>query len=311
MSELEFLEHYNKKILKHGDNQEVLLKSLGKLDQVRVTIDLLAQTGVGKTVSALKKKYGDSEIGTLSRDLVAKWKASVAKEEEDRENEESEEVVENGNDDPMLPSSEYSVPEYVPSRISTVEANKANSADENIREKGDDEEQYSRKSKKKKSHRERSEDRESNRSDKTHKHKKDKEREKKQKHSEREKDKESRSSSSSSKDKDHKRKSSHRDRHRENDVKTKESRQDKKCDINEASDQGDRNKHKTDNARHGIHGNQGELKHKSEEKHSRSKHNDLSSFDMFSKPSLEHKEEKASSRKSWRRRTRRIPWRIF
>ena len=42
MSELEFLEHYNKKILKHGDNQEVLLKSLGKLDQVRVTIDLLA-----------------------------------------------------------------------------------------------------------------------------------------------------------------------------------------------------------------------------------------------------------------------------
>ena len=248
-------------------------------------------------MSALKKKYGDSEIGTVSRDLVAKWKASVAKEEEDRENEESEEVVENGNDDPMLPSSEYSVPEYVPSRISTVEANKASSADENILEKGDDEEQYSRKSKKKKSHRERSEDRESNRSDKTHKHKKDKEREKKQKHSEREKDKESRSSSSSSKDKDHKRKSSHRDRHRENDVKTKESRKDKKCDINEASDQGDRNKHKTDNARHGIHGNQGELKHKSEEKHSRSKHNDLSSFDMFSKPSLEHKEEKASSRK--------------
>ena len=42
MSELEFLEHYNKKILKHGDNQEVLLRSLGKLDQVRVTIDLLA-----------------------------------------------------------------------------------------------------------------------------------------------------------------------------------------------------------------------------------------------------------------------------
>ena len=42
MSELEFLEHYNKKILKYGDNQEVLLKSLGKLDQVRVTIDLLA-----------------------------------------------------------------------------------------------------------------------------------------------------------------------------------------------------------------------------------------------------------------------------
>ena len=36
-------------------------------------------------MSALKKRYGDSEIGTLSRGLVAKWKASVAIEEEERE----------------------------------------------------------------------------------------------------------------------------------------------------------------------------------------------------------------------------------
>lgn len=304
MSELEFLEHYNKKIQKHGDNPDVLLRSLGKLDQVRVTIDLLAQTGVGKTVSALKKRYGDSEIGTLSRDLVAKWKASVAIEEEERENEESEEVAENGNDDPRL-SPEYSVPEYVPTRISTEEARKASSEDENNREKGDnsqDEEKYSKKSKKKKSHRERSEEGESHRSDKSHKHKKDKEREKekKHKHSEREKEKESRSSSSSrDKEKEQKRKSSHRDRHREDDVKTKEIKKEKKCDIKEESDQGDRNKHRNDDARHGIHDNQRELKHvsKSEVKHSRSKHHDLSSFDMFSKPSLEDNEEKTSSRK--------------
>lgn len=304
MSELEFLEHYNKKIQKHGDNPDVLLRSLGKLDQVRVTIDLLAQTGVGKTVSALKKRYGDSEIGTLSRDLVAKWKASVAIEEEERENEESEEAAENGNDDPRL-SPEYSVPEYVPTRISTEEARKASSEDENNREKGDnsqDEEKYSKKSKKKKSHRERSEEGESHRSDKSHKHKKDKEREKekKHKHSEREKEKESRSSSSSrDKEKEQKRKSSHRDRHREDDVKTKEIKKEKKCDIKEESDQGDRNKHRNDDARHGIHDNQRELKHvsKSEVKHSRSKHHDLSSFDMFSKPSLEDNEEKTSSRK--------------
>ena len=262
------------------------------------------QTGVGKTVSALKKRYGDSEIGTLSRDLVAKWKASVAIEEEERENEESEEVAENGNDDPRL-SPEYSVPEYVPTRISTEEARKASSEDENNREKGDnsqDEEKYSKKSKKKKSHRERSEEGESHRSDKSHKHKKDKEREKekKHKHSEREKEKESRSSSSSrDKEKEQKRKSSHRDRHREDDVKTKEIKKEKKCDIKEESDQGDRNKHRNDDARHGIHDNQRELKHvsKSEVKHSRSKHHDLSSFDMFSKPSLEDNEEKTSSRK--------------
>ena len=40
-SELEVLEHYNRKILRYGDNQEVLLKCLGKLDQVRINIDLL------------------------------------------------------------------------------------------------------------------------------------------------------------------------------------------------------------------------------------------------------------------------------
>jgi len=302
MSELEFLEHYNRKILKHGDNPEVLLKSLARLNQVRVTIDLLAKTGVGKTVSALKKKFGDSDIGTLSRDLVAKWKASV-QEEEDREYEETQEGAENVNDDPD-PSPEYSIPEYVPTRIQAEESRKAGSGEEHDRERGDssqDEEQSSRKSKKKKSHREeRSAERDSHRSDKSHKHKKDKEREKekKHKHSERVKDEEGRSSNSS-KDKEHKRKSSHRDRHREDDVKTKEIKKEKKCDIKEESDQGDISKHRNDRAGHGKHDNQRELKHvsKSEEKHSRRKPHDLSSFDMFSKPDLENKEEKSSSRK--------------
>ena len=242
-------------------------------------------------MSALKKKFGDSDIGTLSRDLVAKWKATVAREEEERENEESEEVAENCNDDPD-PSPEYPVPEYVPTRISTEEVKRESSGEENNREKRDsskDEEQYSKRSKKKKSHREeRSEERESHRSDKSHKHKKDKEREKekKHKHSEREKD--------------HKRKSSHRDRHREDDVKTKEIKKEKKCDIEDESDQGDKNKHRTDKvASHGKHDNQRELKHasKREEKHSKSKHHDLSSFDMFSKPGFEFKEEKPTSRK--------------
>ena len=41
-NELEVLEHYNRKILKYGENPEVLLKCLGKLDQVRVNIELLS-----------------------------------------------------------------------------------------------------------------------------------------------------------------------------------------------------------------------------------------------------------------------------
>ena len=58
----------------------------------------MQQTGIGKTVSALKKKYGDSDIGAVSRDLVVKWKQMVAREEEERENEEAE----NGGDEVVL-----------------------------------------------------------------------------------------------------------------------------------------------------------------------------------------------------------------
>ena len=42
------------------------------------------------TVNALKKKYGDSDVGALSRDLVIKWKAVVAREDQEREQEEAE-----------------------------------------------------------------------------------------------------------------------------------------------------------------------------------------------------------------------------
>ena len=97
----------------------------------------------------MKKKFGDSDIGTLSRDLVAKWKASVQEEEDRQEYEETQEGAENVNDDPD-PSPEYSVPEYVPSRIPVEETRKASSGEENDRERGDssqDEEQSSRKSK--------------------------------------------------------------------------------------------------------------------------------------------------------------------
>ena len=328
MSAQEFLDHYKNKIIKYEDNPDVLTRSLQKLDQVRVTIDLLAvgcigivalllldcvinlicilqSTGVGKTVSALKKKYGDSQIGDLSRDLVAKWKAAVAREEEERENDE-EEAAENGNDD-HDPSPEYSAPVYVPTLISTEESRKRGSEEEREQhgDSSQDEEQHARKSKKKKSHREhRSEERESHRSEKQQKHKREKEREKekKHKHSDRDKEKEKESSRSKEKEKEHKRKSSHRDKHREDFVKTKEIKKEKKCDMKEGSDQSDNN-HRTDSAGHSGHSGrqdiQKELRRtsKSEHKHARSKHPDLSSFDMFSKPGLEIKTEKSSSRK--------------
>ena len=53
-NELEVLEHYKRKIVKYIDAPEVLLKCLGKLDQVRVNIDLL---GVGFNVILLHGFY--------------------------------------------------------------------------------------------------------------------------------------------------------------------------------------------------------------------------------------------------------------
>jgi len=81
-NELEVLSHYKRKIEKNLEDEDILLRSLAKLDGVRVNIGLLQDTGIGRTVSLLKKQYADHEIGTKSRDLVTKWKDVVAREED-------------------------------------------------------------------------------------------------------------------------------------------------------------------------------------------------------------------------------------
>jgi len=91
---LEVLNHYKRKIEKNQEDEEILLRSLAKLDGVRVNIALLQDTGIGRTVSLLKKQYNDHDIGTKSRDLVTKWKDVVAREE--RVSEESEDDKEEG-----------------------------------------------------------------------------------------------------------------------------------------------------------------------------------------------------------------------
>lgn len=92
-NELEVLKHYNRKIEKYREDVEILLNCLAKLDKVRVNISLLQDTNIGRTVSGLKKQYGDAEVGVRARDLVLKWKAVVAKEEREREEEEEEEAA--------------------------------------------------------------------------------------------------------------------------------------------------------------------------------------------------------------------------
>lgn len=51
-----------------------LLKYLKKLSALPITVDILAETGVGKTVNSLRK---NEHVGTFARDLVAQWKKLV------------------------------------------------------------------------------------------------------------------------------------------------------------------------------------------------------------------------------------------
>ena len=280
----------------------------------------LQQTGIGKTVSALKKKYGDSDIGAVSRDLVVKWKQMVAREEEERENEEAE----NGADEDIDDTAPDTSPaEYHPTPLENLDNGHGHEQDEaeQNEESSPDEDHHSRKSKKKKSHRERKSEERELKSDKSHKSKKEKEREKekahKHKHSDRDREREDRHHSSNKSDKEkvkeHKSsKSSHRDKSRDDDIKTKDVKKEK-CDRKDESrsdpreQQGD-NKLKyrtTDNAGHSSgssgrkHENQKELKNgsRSDDKHHKNKHRDLSSIDMFSNVGVPGEKESKSKKR--------------
>ncbi|KAL4640898.1 transcription elongation factor B polypeptide 3-like [Arapaima gigas] len=54
-----------------------VLKTLKKLKELDITLDLLAETGIGKTVNSFRKH---SEAGELARTLVQQWKKLVPKE---------------------------------------------------------------------------------------------------------------------------------------------------------------------------------------------------------------------------------------
>jgi len=269
-NELEVLEHYNRKIEKYGEHKdaaEILLKCLSKLDQVRVNINLLQNTGIGRTVSTLKKRYGDHEIGTRSRDLVNKWKDLVAKEENEEEaNSEENEEEDNGEGGPGAQQTDKEPPTYIPTPIapaytptpidelptvaeaSNVYADMNDNADSKKkaksqpREKSSEKESDHHKSKKKKSHRERrsSEEKEESHSSengKSERDKKEKERSHKHRHSDKERESKHGDKDRSSRDrsKDHKSsKSSHKD-------KSRDSESDRKSD----NKHGDKDKHRT------------------------------------------------------------------
>lgn len=68
-----------------------VLKSIDKLFGLGVTVQHLQDTGVGRTVNALRKEPG--EVGTAARALVNKWKAMVAAEESDQDPQNNESKI--------------------------------------------------------------------------------------------------------------------------------------------------------------------------------------------------------------------------
>lgn len=59
------------------------MDSIHKLFKLPVTVQLLQDTGVGRTVNALRK--GEGDVASAARTLVAKWKMMVAREEQESE----------------------------------------------------------------------------------------------------------------------------------------------------------------------------------------------------------------------------------
>ncbi|KAJ4444903.1 hypothetical protein ANN_06701 [Periplaneta americana] len=94
MSVVEVIKHYQRSIEKCQDNKDRVLHCIGKLYRLPVTVQHLQDTGIGRTVNALRKYDGDT--GEAAKALVAKWKAMVAA-EDSSDGEEHPDPEENNN----------------------------------------------------------------------------------------------------------------------------------------------------------------------------------------------------------------------
>ncbi|XP_011303004.1 transcription elongation factor B polypeptide 3 [Fopius arisanus] len=79
MSVVNQIKHYQQSIEKCPNNESRLLHCIEKLYKLPVTVQHLQDTGVGRTVNALRKYEGT--VGDASKALVAKWKTMVVDEE--------------------------------------------------------------------------------------------------------------------------------------------------------------------------------------------------------------------------------------
>ncbi|XP_022220825.2 transcription elongation factor B polypeptide 3 [Drosophila obscura] len=80
---VDVVRHYQRSIEKHGEDEKRMMHCITKLFNLPIKFEHLQETGIGKTVNALRKFNG--EVGVAARTLVTRWKAMVAAEEEPAE----------------------------------------------------------------------------------------------------------------------------------------------------------------------------------------------------------------------------------
>ncbi|XP_046967011.1 transcription elongation factor B polypeptide 3 isoform X2 [Vanessa cardui] len=95
-SVLDLVKHYQHSIEKYPNDEQKVLKCIDKLYNLSVTVQHLQETGVGRTVNALRKEPGD--VGQAARALVYKWKTMVAAEESDQEENKNDTTNYNGHE---------------------------------------------------------------------------------------------------------------------------------------------------------------------------------------------------------------------
>jgi len=221
-----------------------LLRCLTKLDNVIVNIALLQDTGIGRTVSILKKHEND--VGTKSRDLVNKWKEIVAREESEEEKEEvgtgDEEHEHNGTADANPPAYIPTpiAPAYVPTPLSELKTTDYRGSIDGVSEHPDSEpcEQYGNDYEEMEVVEKNGKESDEEHHRKSKKHKKDKEREKDKKDKHREKHEEHKSKSKKKKshrehaedDSDHEKKEKY-EKFKKEEIVSSSSRKDKKEEI--------------------------------------------------------------------------------
>ncbi|XP_076645760.1 transcription elongation factor elongin A [Halictus rubicundus] len=91
MSVVDKIKHYQRNIEKCDDNGDRMLHCISKLSNLPVTVQHLQETGVGRTVNALRKY--ENGVGDAAKALVAKWKTMVASEETSEGEDEDEACV--------------------------------------------------------------------------------------------------------------------------------------------------------------------------------------------------------------------------